>query len=96
MKQLWNIADHGGKHHDPVNGPPSIRVHCLEEVGKTVRGDELIREARTPKKVSRAGATPVCAAFEPPQTRFVPIVTSGVAPALGELSLEMHPYGDAN
>jgi len=37
------------------------------------------------KKISRAGATPVCAAIEPPQTHFVPIVTSGVAPALGEL-----------
>ena len=22
MKRIWNIADHGGKHHDPVNGPP--------------------------------------------------------------------------
>ena len=31
MKQMWNIADHGGKHHDPVNGPPTIRVHRLEE-----------------------------------------------------------------
>ncbi len=96
MKQMWNIADHGGKHDDPVNGPPTIRVHRLEEVGRTVRGDELIREAQTPKKISRAGATPVCAAVEPPQTRFVPIVTSGVAPALEELPLVMRPCGDEN
>ena len=54
MKRIWNIADHGGKHHDPVNGPPTIRVHRLEEVGRTVRGDELIGEARTPKNISRA------------------------------------------
>ena len=96
MKPMWDIADHGGKHDDPVSGPPTIRIHCLEEPGRTVRGDELIREAQTPEKISRAGATPVCAAFEPPQTRFVPIVTSGVAPALVELPLEMHPCGDAN
>ena len=23
MKPIWNIADHGGKHDDPVNGPPT-------------------------------------------------------------------------
>jgi hypothetical protein len=85
MKQMWDIADRGGKHDDPVSGPSTIQIRCLEEAGRTVRRDELIREARTPQKISRAGATPVCAAFEPPQTRFVPIVTSGVAPALGEL-----------
>jgi len=96
MKQMWNIADHGGKHHDPVNGPPTTWVHRLEEVGRTVRGDELRREARTPKKVSRAGATPVCAALEPPQTRFVPIVTSWVAPALEELPSVMHSSSDEN
>ena len=55
-----------------------------------------MREAQTPTKISRAGATPVCAALEPPQTRFVPTVTSGVAPALGELPLGMHPCGDEN
>jgi hypothetical protein len=94
MSQMWDIADHGGKYHDPVNGPPTTWVHRLEGVGRTARGDELTREARAPKKISRAGATPVCAALEPPQTRFVPIVTSGVAPALGELPLVMHPCGD--
>ncbi len=46
-------------------------------------------EARTPEDFSRAGATPVCADPEPPQTRFVPIVSSGVAPALEELRLVM-------
>ena len=96
MKPLWNIADHGGKYHDPVNGPPTTWVHRLEEVGSTVRRERTRTGSTDAKKISRAGATPVCAAFEPPQTRFVPIVTSGVAPALGELSLEMHPYGDAN
>ena len=96
MKQMWDIADHGGKHDDPVSGPPTIRVHCPEEAGRTVRGDEFIREARTPKKISRAGATPVCAAVEPPQTRFVPIVTSGVAPALEELPSVMHSSSDEN
>ncbi len=55
MKPMWDIADHGGKHHDPVNGPPTDRVRCLEEVGRTLRGDELIQEAQTPEKISRAG-----------------------------------------
>ena len=22
MKPMWDIADHGGKHDDPVSGPP--------------------------------------------------------------------------
>ncbi len=96
MKQMWNIADRGGKHHGPVNGPPGAWVHRREEVGRTVRAEELMRETQTPKKLSRAGATPVCAAFEPPQTRFVPIVTSGVAPALEELPLVMHSSSDEN
>ena len=96
MKRMWDIADHGGKHDDLVSGPPTIRVHSLEEAGRTVRGNELIPEARTPKKISRAGATPVCAAVEPPQTRFVPIVTSGVAPALEELPFVMHSSSDEN
>ena len=85
MKQVWNIADRGGKQHDPVNGPPGAWVHRLEEGDGTVRGEKPVREGQTPKKFPRAGATPVCAALEPPQTRFVPIVTSGVAPALQEL-----------
>ena len=46
-------------------------------------------EAQTPKEISRAGATPVCAALEPPQNRSVPTVTPGVAPALEELPSEM-------
>jgi len=54
-----------------------------------VGGEEEMPEARTPTKFSRAGATPVCAGPQPPQTRFVPTVTSGVAPALGELLLVM-------
>jgi hypothetical protein len=48
-------------------------------------------EAQTPKRFPRAGATPVCAALQPPQARFAPIVTSGVAPALEEVLI-----GDAN
>ena len=50
MKQMWNIADHGGKHHDPLNGPLTAWVHRLEGVRRAVRGDELIGEAQTPKK----------------------------------------------
>jgi hypothetical protein len=96
MKQIWNIADHSGKHHDPVNGPPTNWVNRVEEVGRTVRGEQTHTGSTDATKISRAGATPVCAAFEPPQIRFVPIVTSGVAPALGELPLEMHPCSDAN
>jgi len=53
-----------------------------------------MREAGTPIKNSRAGATPVCAALEPQQTGFVPIVTSEVAPALQELPLVMRSCGD--
>ena len=45
---------------------------------------------------SRAGATPVCAALEPPQTRFVPTVTLGVAPALEELPSVMRSSSDKN
>jgi hypothetical protein len=50
MKEMWNTADHGGKHHDPLNGPVTAWVHRLEELGRTVRGDELIPKAQTPKK----------------------------------------------
>ena len=85
MKQVWNIADRGRRSHDPVNGPPKACVQRLEEVVGTVRGEKRVREAETAKKIPRAGATPACAAVQPPQTRFVPIVTSGVAPALEEL-----------
>jgi len=56
---VWNIADRGGKQHDPVNGPPTAWVQRLEEVGGTVRGEKRVPEAQTPKNVSRAGATPV-------------------------------------
>ncbi len=45
---------------------------------------------------SRAGAAPVCAALEPPQTRFVPTVTQGVAPALEELPSLMRSSSDEN
>ena len=82
MKEMRNIADRGGKHHDPMHGPPGTRVYGLEGVGTTVGAEQEMPEARTPEDFSRAGATPVCAAFQPPQIRFVPIVTSGVAPAL--------------
>ena len=58
MKRMWDIADHGGKHDDPVSGPPTIRVHSLEEAGRTVRGNELIPEARTPKKNLKGGSDP--------------------------------------
>jgi len=47
MKQMWNIADRGGKHHDPLNGPPGAWVHPLEEVGRTVGGEDLMHEAHT-------------------------------------------------
>ena len=89
MKEMRNIADRGGKHHGPVHGPPGTWVYRLEGVGRTVRRGEEMPEARPPGKCSRAGATPVCGASEPPQTRFVPIVASGVAPALEELRLVM-------
>ena len=96
MNQMWNVADHGGKHHDPVSGPPTNWVHRLEEVGTTVRGNALMREAQTPKQNSSAGATPVCAALGPPQTRFVPTVTPWVAPALEELPSVMRSSSDEN
>ena len=47
MKEMWNIADRGGKHHDPVNGPPTIRVYRREEAARRVRGEESYAEART-------------------------------------------------
>ena len=81
--------DRGGRRHDPVNGPPTAWVQRLEEVGGRVRGEKRVREAQAPIKISRAGATPAWAALQPPQTRFVPIVTSGVTPALEELPLVM-------
>ena len=77
MKQMWNIADHGGKHHDPVNGPPTTWVHRLEELGRTVRGEGTHTGKHRREKKFKGGATPVCAALEPPQTRFVPTVTFG-------------------
>ena len=85
MKEMRNIADRGGKHHDPMHGPPGTWVYGLEGVGTTVGGEQEMPEGRTPEAFSRAGATPVCAAFQPPQIRFVPIVTAEVAPALEEL-----------
>ena len=89
MKQVGDIADPGGRSHDPVNGPPTAWVQRVEEVGGTERGEKHVREAQTPRNNSRAGATPVCAARWPPRARFVPIVTSGVAPALEEVLLGM-------
>jgi hypothetical protein len=96
MKEMRNIADRGGKHHDPMHGPPGTWVYGLEGVGTTVGGEQEMPEARTPEDFSRAGATPVCAALGPPQTRFVPPVTSGVAPALGELPSVMRSSRDEN
>ena len=96
MKEMRNIADRGGKHHDPTHGPPGTWVYGLEGVGRTVGGEQEMPEAPTPEDFSRAGATPVCAALEPPQTRFVPIVTSGVAPALEELPSVMHSSSGEN
>jgi hypothetical protein len=82
MKEMRNIADRGGKHHDPMHGPPGTWVYGLEGVGTTVGGEQEMPEARTPEDFSRAGATPVCAALEPPQTRSVPTVTPGSLPPL--------------
>ena len=82
MKAMGNTADHGGKQHDPLNGPPGNWVHRLEEVGRTVRAERTRTGSIDAKKNSRAGATPVCAALEPPQTRFVPAVTPGSLPPL--------------
>ena len=53
-------------------------------------------EAQTLKAISRAGATPVCAALEPPQTCSVRTVTPGVAPALEDLPSVMHSSSDEN
>ena len=58
MKQMWNIADHGGKHDDPFSGPPTIRIRCLEEPDRTVLGDELIQEAQTTGKNFKGGSDP--------------------------------------
>ena len=71
-----------------MNGPPIV-------VGKQMRKNEFRKsrglESTARGVMKRAGATPVCVARWPPQTRFVPIVTSGVAPALEEVL-----FGDAN
>jgi hypothetical protein len=84
-----NIADRGGRSHDPVNGPRGALAHRLEEVGRTWEERNACVKHRRKNKISRAGATPVCVARWPPQARFVPIVTSGVAPALEEVLLAM-------
>ena len=36
MNQVRDIADHGGKQHDPLNGPLTAWVHRLEGVGRAV------------------------------------------------------------
>jgi hypothetical protein len=76
-----------------VNGPPIV-------VGKQMRKNEFRKEPRSrkysPRVMKRAGATPVCAVLQPPQTRFVPTVTSGVAPALAELPLVMRSRDEEN
>lgn len=96
MKLIWNVADHGGELHDPLNGPPTNWVHRVEEVGRTVRRERTHTGSTDAQKISRAGATPGCAALEPPQTRFVPTVTPGVAPALEELPSVMRSSSDEN
>lgn len=40
MKEMRNIADRGGKHHDPTHGPPGTWVYGLEGVGTTVGGEQ--------------------------------------------------------
>ena len=37
MKQLWNIVDRGGRHDDPVNGPPGAWVHRPENQVRRTR-----------------------------------------------------------
>ena len=47
MKQMWNTADHGGKHHDPLNGLPAAWVRRLKEAGSLLRGSLLpLRNSR--------------------------------------------------
>lgn len=89
MKETRSIADRGGKHHGPAHGPPGTRVYRLEGVGRTVRRGEEMPEARAARKMFKGGSDPGLCAPAPPQTRFVPIVSSGVAPALEELRLVM-------
>jgi len=73
--------------------PRSRSIVRKRQVGQWEETNSYEMDGR-PEKSFRAGATPVCAAVEPPQTRFVPIVTSGVAPALEELPLVMHSSSD--
>jgi hypothetical protein len=88
-------VDRGGKHHDPVNGPPGAWVHGLEEVSRTVRGEELMREAQTPTKISRAGATPICG--RPSRHKPASLVPSlrGSLPPLGEVKSLCSPHREA-
>jgi len=58
MKPMRDIADTGGKNHDPLSGPAAIRIRCLEEAGRAVRGNELIREGQTPEKNFKGGSDP--------------------------------------
>jgi len=58
MKQMWNIADHGGKHHDPVNGPPTTWVHRVEEVGRTVRREQTHTGSADAKDTFKGGSDP--------------------------------------
>ena len=55
----------------------------------------MLRETRTAKQF-KGGSDPGLCGPEPPQTRFVPTVTSGVTPALEELPSVMHPSSDEN
>ena len=50
MKEMRNIADRGGKHHDPMHGPPGTWVYGLEGVGRTVGGGEEMPEATNARK----------------------------------------------
>ena len=58
MKEMRNIADRGGKHHDPMHGPFGTWVYGLEGVGTTVGGEQEMPEARTPEDFSRPGGDP--------------------------------------
>ncbi len=58
MKQMWNIADHGGKHEDPVSSPPTIRIHCLEQAGTTVRGEQTHTGSTDAPKNFKGGSDP--------------------------------------
>ena len=73
MKRMDCFRRQQGPHKDPGLNALLAGSHLTTQRV----AEERCFEEHGLQNNSRAGATPVCAALEPPQTRFVPIVTSG-------------------